>query len=200
MAPHFVLEHVNAEYELVLVDRKINEHKSRDYLALNPAGKIPALVHNDCVILESSAISIYIAENHSEYELVPSIGDVNRGLFLQWATYLTNTFQNEIMLFEYARDHCNSESSADEIRSIQEGRIGDCLRIVERQLMGRKYILGEQLTVCDFYLFMLSVWADELEQPPLSFDNISRYLKSLAKLEAVSKVCEKEGLPLDIYR
>jgi glutathione S-transferase len=200
MAPHFILEHVNAIYELVLVDRKSNAHKSHDYIALNPSGRIPALSHNNSIVLESSAISIYVAENHPDYELVPHRSDLNRGAFLQWKAYLTNTLQNEIMLFEYARRHCESDSSADEIKSIQEQRIVECLKIVDRQLAGREYLLGGQLTVCDFYLFMLSVWADELKEPPLSFDNISRYLKSLAKLNSVSTVCEKEGLSLDIYR
>lgn len=199
MAPHFVLKHVGAEYELILVDRTVNANKSSDYLTLNPSGRIPALEHNGLVVLESSAISIYIAENHPSSKLAPKIGEPNRGAFLQWSTYLTNTLQNEIMLFEYARRHCQSEASAKEIRRVQERRVVECLSMIDLQLEGKTYLLGEELTVCDFYLFMLSVWADELEKPPLSFSNLSKYLTLLAKLESIARVCEKEGLALDIY-
>lgn len=199
MAPHFILEYIDADFELALVDRKTNAQKSPEYLSINPTGRIPALAHNDYVLFESSAISIYIAENHPEFKLVPPLGSKNRGAFLQWTNYLASTLQNEIMLFEYADRYCSQESSCLEIKRVQEHRINDCLQIIDKQLAGKKFLLGEQITVCDFHLFMLSVWTDELNKPPLSFDNLARYLRTMAKLDSVRKVCETEGLSLDSY-
>ena len=73
LAPHFLLHHVKADYELVLVDRKLNAQKSKAYLRLNHSGKIPTLVDGEQVICESAAICIHIAETFPEYELIPKI-------------------------------------------------------------------------------------------------------------------------------
>ena len=101
MAPHFVLEQLNQEYELVLVDRKANAQKSKEYLALNPNGRIPTLIDGDTVICESAAICLYLGENNPESKLVPNIGDPDRAEFLQWIMYLTNSLQAELMVYFY---------------------------------------------------------------------------------------------------
>ena len=62
LAPHLLLAETHADFSLVLVDRNSNAQKSKEYLKLNPAGRIPTLVHDDLVIFESPAICIYICE------------------------------------------------------------------------------------------------------------------------------------------
>ena len=69
LAPHLLLAEANLEYSLKLVDRKLNAQKSKEYLKLNPAGRIPTLVHNELILFESPAICIYICEldDHSQF-------------------------------------------------------------------------------------------------------------------------------------
>jgi glutathione S-transferase len=93
MAPHFILEELKVDYELITVDRKSNAQKFLDYLAINPAGRIPTLIDDGFVIFESPAICVYLAEAHSSSNLIPKIRDKNRALFFQWMMYLTNTVQ-----------------------------------------------------------------------------------------------------------
>ena len=64
MAPHLILEELKADFELIKVDRKKNAQKSSEYLALNPAGRIPTLIDNGFAIFESPAICIHLAEAH----------------------------------------------------------------------------------------------------------------------------------------
>ncbi|HGS5222392.1 TPA: glutathione S-transferase N-terminal domain-containing protein, partial [Vibrio cholerae] len=59
LAPHFLLHHVQADYELLLVDKKANVQKSADYLKLNPTGRIPTLIIDGQPIFESPAICIH---------------------------------------------------------------------------------------------------------------------------------------------
>ena len=56
LTPHMVLEEIGAPYELVLLDRSKNAHKSPEYLKLNPHGRIPTLVDGDLVLYETAAI------------------------------------------------------------------------------------------------------------------------------------------------
>ena len=200
MAPHFVLEQIKANFELVLVDRKSNAQKSAEYLAVNPAGRIPALADSGQVISESSAICIHLAESHPEANLIPELGNLDRAKFFQWIMYLTNTVQAELMVYFYPQNHTSEQAGLPSIVATQEQRIIDMLALLDKELEHKTYLVGEQLTVCDFYLFMLSVWADELKKPPLAFEHLSKYLKKMAKLEAVGKVCKKENLSLADYQ
>ena len=81
LAPHLVLEHLNEEFELLLVDRDNHQQKSPEYLALNPAGRIPTLLHNGLAISESSAICLYLCEQHLDSTLIPALGHPDRAHF-----------------------------------------------------------------------------------------------------------------------
>jgi len=199
MAPHFVLEEMGIDYKLQLVDRKSNAHKSNDYLALNPTGRIPTLVDDGSAIFESAAICLHLCDNNPSYSLMPELGNANRPKFYQWLMYLNNTIQAELMLYFYPEKHAPKGTDINGIVSIQEQRITDMFALLDIELKGKKYLVGDSITVCDYFLFMLAVWADEFKKPPLSFDNLSRYLKNLAKRDAVKRVCEKENLSLADY-
>jgi len=200
MAPHFILEELKVNFELITVDRKTNAQKSADYLALNPTGRIPTLIDNGVAIFESPAICVHLAEAHPAGNLIPKIGDKNRAILFQWLMYLTNTLQAELMLYFYPQRHTTDNQGAECIVAAQEGRLNEMFELLDRELENKNFLVGDALSVCDYFLFMLAVWADELKKPPLAYLNLARYLKTLAKREAVINVCKKENLSLDDYR
>lgn len=200
MAPHFILEELKVDFELIIVDRKSNAQKSPDYLALNPAGRIPTLIHNDFAIFESPAICIHLAEAHPSSNLIPRIGDKNRALFLQWMMFLTNTVQAELMLYSYPQKHTTDVGTIESIVEAQEARITEMFRLLDQELENKDFLIGQSISACDYFLFMLAVWADELKKPPLSFNNLSKYLCKLAQRDAIINVCKKENLSLTDYQ
>jgi len=200
MAPHFILEELKVDFELITVDRKSNAQKSSDYLALNPAGRIPTLIDDCFAIFESPAICVHLAEAHPSSNLIPKVGDKNRALFLQWMMYLTNTVQAELMVYCYPQKHTTDVKNVESIIEAQEGRITEMFSLLDRELENKDFLVGENISACDYFLFMLAVWADELKRPPLSFNNLSRYLCKLAKRDAVINVCKKEKLSLADYQ
>lgn len=200
MAPHFMLEELNVEFELIKVDRKSNAQKSKDYLALSPAGRIPTLIDNGQTIFESPAICIHLAESNPQANLIPAIGSPNRALFFQWMMYLTNTVQAELMIYFYPQKHSADEKNIAGMVAIQEKRITEMLALLDNELEGKDYLAGDSISACDFFLFMLAVWADEFKKPPLAFTHLSRYLRKLAQRESIIQVCKKEGLSLADYQ
>jgi glutathione S-transferase len=200
MAPHMILEALQVDYHLIKVDRKSQGQKSKEYLALNPAGRIPTLVKDELVIFESPAICLYLGEMHPEAGLIPLLGEDNRAQLFQWMMYLTNTLQAELMVYFYPEKHCESIEAQKEIIASQEVLIHQALSLLNNELASKDYLLGDKVSICDYFLFMLLVWADELEFPPLSFKNLSRYLKRLVKLPAVIEVCAKENYSLSDYQ
>ncbi len=200
MAPHFILEELNVDFELIIVDRKSNAQRSPNYLALNPAGRIPTLVDDGLAIFESPAICIHLAENHPSSNLIPKVGEKNRALFFQWLMYLTNTVQAELMVCFYPQKHTTNVKTVDNIIEAQEVRITEMFNLLDRELENKDFLVGNSISVCDYFLFMLAVWADEFKKPPLGFSNLSRYLRKLAKRDAIINVCKKENLSLSDYQ
>jgi glutathione S-transferase len=199
MAVHFVLNELRVDYQLSLVDRKACGQKSAEYLALNPAGRIPTLVDNGVAIFESAAICLHLAEQHTNANLIPAVGHATRPAFFQWLMYLTNTVQAELMMYIYPQNHTTDLNNTAAIVCAQETRITAMFALLDAQLKNKDYLVGESLSVCDYYLFMLTIWAGEFTKPPMDFEYLARYLKKLAKLPAVLIVAEKENINLNGY-
>jgi len=198
-APHLVLAEMGLTFELVLVDRKSNEQKSPEYLLLNPSGRIPTLSYEDTVIFESAAICLYLCERHPELGLIPVAGSPERAKFYQWLFYLNSTIQPELMVYFYPQKHTVGEETK-KIVMAQESRVTEMFSLIDRELEGKNFLVGSNITVCDYFLFMLSHWSSGFSQPPLSFNHLGSYLRNIAKREAVVSVCAKEGTSLEMYK
>lgn len=199
MAPHFVLEELGVDFELVLVDRRSTQQKSQEYLALNPTGRIPTLVDDDLVLFESPAICLHLCEQ-APGKLIPAAGTAERALFYQWLTYLNNTVQAELMVYFYPEKHTTDKAGAAAIVLAQEQRITEMFALLDKELCDKSFLVGEQLTICDYFLLMLAIWADEFATPPLSFPHLGRYLRQLTQRPAVIAVADKENIDLQPYR
>ncbi len=88
MAPHFVLEEIGKPFELALVARTRDQHKSPEYLALNPNELIPVLVDGDLVLYETDAICLHLADTHPARRLAPALGAPERARFYTWLMWL----------------------------------------------------------------------------------------------------------------
>lgn len=81
------LEEIGAEYEFVLLDMQAGEHKTADFLALNPFGKVPVLTDGDVTLFESGAILLYLAEKFGK---LGSLAD--KAIAYQWVLFANSTF------------------------------------------------------------------------------------------------------------
>ena len=198
LAPHFLLHHMQANYELVLVDRRSNIHKSVDYLKLNPAGRIPTLIDDGDAIFESAAICVHLCEQHNQ--LMPALGSKLRPKFHQWLMYLTNTLQAELMVRYYPHRHTNDEQTIANVIAAQDERIAESLAIIDQQLSDNRYLIGEEISACDFFLFMLAEWCLPVEKSPLHFPTLSQYLARMSQHPTVKAVCEIEKIDLSPFQ
>ncbi|WP_432455052.1 glutathione S-transferase family protein [Agarivorans sp. QJM3NY_29] len=196
LAPHFLLFHMQLKYQLLLVDRKSNFQKSPEYLKLNPVGRIPTLIDEGRAIFESTAICIHLCEQHPEHQLIPDLGSRLRPLFFQWLAYLNNTLQAELMVRYYPHRHTDDACAIPNIVAAQDERIAEALAVINAQLVGKQYLLGEQISACDFFLFMLAEWSLPSKISPLDFEDLAAYLKRLSAHPTIRAVCQLEGIDL----
>lgn len=194
-----ILKEIGVEHELVLVDRKTEAQKSQDYLTLNPTGRIPTLIDGERTIFESAAICIHLGDAHVENELIPTSSS-HRAQFFQWLFYLTTTIQPELMLYFYPEKHVGLDNCRAAIIETQERRLGEMFELLDKQLSDFDYVAGNTLTVCDFFLFMLSHWASGFKKSPLSYKHLGAHLRNLAKRPSIMDSSKIEGTRLEIYR
>jgi glutathione S-transferase len=199
-APHMVLEELGQKYELVLVDRARNVQKSPEYLKINPNGRIPALVDGDLILFESAAIVLHLIDRHPDAGLAPKVGTPERAKFYQWIVFLTNSLQEELMIWQYPDRLAGTDAAATEVvKHGAEKRAGTYLDVIEQHLKANgPLFLGEILTAADFYLVMLARWGQPMASPPRSRPHIARLLDVVTALPSVRRAYEREGVTGEI--
>jgi GST-like protein len=127
---------------------------------VNPLKQIPALVTPDGeTITESAAILIWLADNHPEARLAPSPDSPLRAQFLRWMVYVPAAIYS---LF-WVRDDPSRLVGPDpalqaQVKAATAERIADCWAMMERQVAPGRYLLGDDLTVLDLYVAVVSRW------------------------------------------
>jgi glutathione S-transferase len=89
----WMLDECGAKYEIVPIDFEKREHKSPEFLKINPAGKLPALVDGDTKLFEGAAICLYLGDRFPEAKLAPKIGAPERGRYLSLMVYSTSQLE-----------------------------------------------------------------------------------------------------------
>ncbi|MDR7271345.1 glutathione S-transferase [Pelomonas saccharophila] len=139
-----LIEELQAEHELHVLDLPRQQQREPAYLAVNPMGKVPALLHDDVLVTEQAAIYQYLAELYPERGLVPPVGDPLRGAFLRWMVFYGSCFEPAMTDRALKREEGAPSWSP-------YGSFDSVVQLVQQQLAnGRPWWLGERLTVADF--------------------------------------------------
>ena len=136
----WLLEELGVTYELKLLDLDTDEHKSPEYVAINPMGKVPALVHGDTLVTEAAAISFYLAEQFSDGGLSVDPASPLRGSYLRWCFFAPITIEPAIVSRAFGLSHPDYKPFAE------PEAVGETLRIA---LEDREYIVGDHFTAAD---------------------------------------------------
>lgn len=139
-----LIEELQAEHELQVLDLRTKQQREPAYLAVNPMGKVPALLHDGVLVTEQAAVHLYLAELYPEHGLVPPVGDPLRGALLRWLVFYGSCFEPALTDRALKREDCDPSWSP-------YGSFDSVVHLVQQQLEdGRTWWLGERLTVADF--------------------------------------------------
>jgi len=201
LAPHVLLEEIGAPYELRLVDRNRNEHKSPGYLKLNPTGRIPVLVDGDLVLYETAAICLHLADRHAGAGLAPALGTNERAEFYKWLIYLTNTVQAELIVYFYPERLADDAAAAAQIKAHAERRVGEMLDLIEATLAAGAgpFLLGAQYRAVDPYLLMLCRWTRAMHHPARERPQLGRFLDTVMARPAAQRAFAAEDITAPFY-
>ena len=199
MAPHIVLQELGVPFELVLVDRPADAHKSPDYLKLNPNGLIPVLTDGDLVLYETAAICLYLCDMHPQAKLAPAVGTVERAHFYKWLIWLTNTLQATLITYFYPERSVNPGNvvGAAEVQAQAERKVGAMLDQLDAELArhGGPWLLGQTYSALDPYAMMLCRWTRGFASAPArARPHLGPYLRAMLARPAVQRVFATEKL------
>lgn len=199
MAPHVLLEELGVPFELSLVDRTREAHKSPEYLRLNPNGLIPVLVHDELVLYETAAICLHLVDMHPQSGFAPALGTAERAHFYKWLVWLTNTLQAGLLLYFYPDRWVTPghAQAATGMKARAEARIGPMLEQLDQQLArhGGPWLLGERYSALDPYTLMLCRWTRDFAHPARDFTHLGAYLRRMLERPAVLRAFATEKLP-----
>ena len=195
-APHAALAEIGVPYELIRVERETAQ-TDPDYLALNPLGVVPTLVvptlsDGDLVLTESAAILLYLADCYPEAGLVPAQPVASeRAQFYRWLVFMTNTLQTTLLRFLYPERY--GTEGVGEIAAADAATYFD---LIDRELDGRAWLVGEQRTAADLFLFMLTRWGRRLEPAAWERPNLRSHFLRTLELPGVRRMIDESDLEL----
>lgn len=194
MAPQAVLEEIGAPYEMVRVDLAAKEHAGDAYRALNPNGRIPTLVDGDFVIFETAAICQYLAEKHTDANLIPA--DLKlRGRHHQWLTHMTNTTQVGFLGWFHPDWTFPDTERQQAFKAASELELYRSFEVLNTGIGPTvPHMLGTQHTVCDLYLAMLTRWSRFMARPMWHWPNIRRVVEAAYQRPAFQRMMQKQGI------
>jgi glutathione S-transferase len=201
-APHVLLNELGLPFELALVDRANNAHKSPAYLKLNPNGLIPVLVDADLVLYETAAILMHLADAHPAGGLAPPPASPERAHYYKWMVWLSNTLQATLIHYFYPDRLVaagNAEGAA-QVKAAAEAKVGQCLAQLDAQLDaprgGGPWLLGARYSAADPLAFMLCRWTRGFaSRPARDHPNLGPYLQRMLARPAVQRTFAAEKLP-----
>lgn len=143
----FLLEELGVPWQKVTLNLSQREHKTAEYLALNPNGVVPALKDGDTVVFESVAIALYLADRYADAGLAPSPDSPLRGPYLSWMVWSMTTLEPPIGEVYTERLKPAEQQSAAFIAAALE-RFRASAQVLDGEIVG-PYLFGDSFSAAD---------------------------------------------------
>ena len=180
-----LLEELGARYDLHVLDMKRGEQREAAYLAINPMGKVPAVLDGDALVTEQAAVFLYLADRFPEAGLAPAIGDPLRGPYLRWLVYYGSSFEPALIDRAMKR-----EPAAPAM--CPYGDYDTMLKTLTDQLAKGPYLLGERFSAADVLWGTALTWTTMFKLLP-ELPVIADYMARVNARPAVARARKKDA-------
>jgi glutathione S-transferase len=189
LSPHIALLEAGLPYDLVKVDLRAKKlENGDDFLKVNPKGQVPALaLDSGELVTEGPVIVQMIADKVASKNLAPARDSAERYKLMEWLNYITaELHKNFGPMF--------SPVLADDAKAFFKDRVMGKFKYVDGALAGHDYLMGNQFTVADGYLFTMLCWADRMNFDLSGLPTLLAYKARVAARPKVQEALTKEGL------
>jgi glutathione S-transferase len=189
LSPHIALREAKLPFELVLASTKTHKlADGTDFYSINAKGYVPLLELDDGQRLsEGPAIVQYIADQAPGSNLAPAAGTMARYRLMEWLNFITTELHKGFSpLFNPAMP--------EEAKALARTKLGERMGWVDSQLAGKHYLMGDQFTVADGYLFTVAGWGKYVGVDISGLQNLTAFVGRVAARPAVQEALKAEGL------
>ena len=189
LSPHIALEEAGLAYEAIPAPTKTHKlPDGTDYYTINPLGYVPLLELDDGTRLrEGPAIVQYIADQAPARNLAPANGTLARYQMQSWLTFVGMELHSKFgPLF--------TPGASDDAKAAAKTRLTGRLQWLDGELAGKQYLMGDQFTVADGYLFTVTNWAGPVGLDISGFPNLLAYRARVGARPGVIAAMKAEGL------
>jgi glutathione S-transferase len=192
LASHIALAEAGAPYTTVKLDFKANQQNSPEYLAINPKGRVPSLVTDRGVLTETPAMLTFIAQSFPQAKLAPIDDPFELAKVQAFNSYLCSTVHvAHAHKLRGARWATEETTFADMKRMVPKS-VGACFALIERDMLRGPWVMGEQYTICDPYLYTLAGWLEGDSVDIATLPKVADHRKRMEQRPAVQKVLAEE--------
>ena len=192
LASHIALEEVGANYSTVRIDFAQEEQRSPNYLAINPKGRVPAMVTDRGILTETPAMLAFIAQSFPQARLAP-LEDLFAFAQVQaFNSYLCSTVHVAHAHRMRGRRWADDAAAIAEMKRKVPESVGACYELIEKKMLAGPWVMGERYTICDPYLFTLAQWMEGDGVDPARFPNVSDHRRRMAERPAVRQAIADE--------
>ena len=156
--PRWLIEEAGLDCEIVNVDLAAGEHKRPEFLAVHPLGKVPALQDGDTTIMESGAITLYLADRT---DLAPAPNSAGRASYYQWAFYAMTQLEGPVGRYFYEQRKADSERDTA-VLDAARAELGTMCAPVANAVAGRSWLVEDRFTAADVLVGSILAWARAL--------------------------------------
>lgn len=193
LASHIALEEAGADYAAERLSFKTNQQNSPEYLAINPKGRVPALVTDRGILTETPAILAFVAQSFPQAKLAP-LGDAFAFAQVQsFNSYLCSTVHVAHAHKMRGARWATEESSFADMKRMIPKTVGGCFALIEQQMFRGPWVMGEAYTICDPYLFTIAQWLEGDSVDIKATPKVADHFKRMQERPAVRKVLEQES-------
>ncbi|MHB1180403.1 MAG: glutathione transferase GstA [Sulfuricella sp.] len=189
LSPHIVLNEGGFTYDTERVDLATGTTETgADYKTINPNGYVPALLLDDGQMLtEGPAIVQYLADRVPEKRLAPPAGTMERYRLIEWLNFISTELHKGFgALF--------NPQTPEEWKTAVKAQLAQRIGHVSQRLEGKTYIMGDDFTVTDAYLFTVLGWGKYVGIELSPWPTLTAYLGRVAARPAVQAALKAEGL------
>ncbi len=158
----WALHELGAEFQFVPVDLLAGEHRHSEFLALNPAAKLPVLVDGDLVLTESVAIVMYLAEKYRDKGLIPP-DLVQRAQTYRWTMFAATELEQPLWRIAKHTSLYPEEKRLPQEVGLAREDFAAMAEVLDRHMEGRQFIVGDGITIADCVTAYLMDWANEIQ-------------------------------------
>jgi glutathione S-transferase len=193
LATHIALEEAGAAYEAVLVDFRSQSQRSPEYLAVNPKGRVPALITESGTLTETPALLLFVAQRFPETKLAPFADPFALAQVQEFNSYLCSTVHVAHAHGRRGARWADDPAAIEAMKRKVPSSMTECFELIERKLLRHPWVMGDKYTICDPYLFTIASW---IEGDGVDTTKLPRVMEHRARMlarPAVQKTVAAEG-------